>query len=397
MTWIFIIPANGCTKKKWVLDFDIRGAFDHICWDHILQCIGNFPARELIKQWLKAGYVEVGELHKTTSGTPQGGVISPLLLNIALHGMEEILNIKYDGMGKKIRSNRALVRYADDAVVFCETKEDAQEVMMILEKWLAERGLDFSHEKTQIVHITDGFNFLGFNIRQYRSSNTQSGWKLLIKPSQESVNKIRERLRNEWKTFNGYNVETIIRRLNPIIRGQANYYSTSVASQIFSSLDHYQYNKQFHWAKRTHSKKPKRWLTNKYWRCFNPSRMDHWVFGDKNTGRYLLQYSWFPIDRHILVKGRASPDDPTLRDYWKKRLLHGCKDLEPKKKRLAQRQDGLCNVCNQSLLNGEETQIDYIVSKSRGGLATDASNLQLLHLLCKQQKTYQDRSSKVAA
>jgi RNA-directed DNA polymerase len=392
---IFTI-ARGGKKKKWVVDFDIRGAFDHVCWQHLLETIGNFPARELIKQWLKTGYMEVGELHQTTNGTPQGGVVSPLLLNIALHGMEEALAIKYDGKGS-LRSARALVRYADDAVVFCETQEDAREVMMILEKWLAERGLEFSPQKTQLVHITEGFNFLGFNIRQYRSLNTPSGWKLLIKPSQESVYKIRERLRNEWKAFNGWNVAVIIKRLNPIIRGQANYYRPFVASQIFSTLDYYQYHKQVHWARRTHPKKPKRWRDEKYWGCFNPNRKDQWVFGDQKTRSYLLRYSWFPIERHILVKGRASPDDPMLKDSWKKRLLQGCKNLEPKKKRLAQRQEGICPICHQSLVNGEEVQIDHIIPKSRGGLAMDVNNLQLLHLLCHQQKTYQDRHRKVAA
>ena len=388
--------AKGNSKRKWVVDFDIRGAFDQINWNYLLQTIGNFPARELIGQWLKAGYVEYGELHQITSGTPQGGCISPLLLNIALHGMEAALEIEYNPNSYS-QSKRALVRYADDAVVFCETQEDAQEVMRILENWLAQRGLKFADEKTQIVHLSEGFNFLGFNIRQYPSSTTSSGWKLLIKPSPESVNKIKERLREECQAANGHQVATLINRLNPIIRGQANYYRPAVASKTFSDLDDYLYDKQSRWVKRAHPHKSKHWRKNQYWGKLNPNRQDQWVFGEKKTGKYLFKYSWFPVQRHIMVKGRASPDDPSLKGYWKKRNLQGCKDLQIQKKQLALRQNGICPICHQSLFNGEEIQKDHIIPKHKGGLAFDTRNLQLLHLFCHQQKTYQDRNCNVAA
>jgi len=267
---------------------------------------------------------------------------------------------------------------------------------MILEKWLAKRGLEFSSQKTQIVHITDGFNFLGFNIRQYQSP-TKTGWKLLIKPSKDSVNKIRERLRKEWNALKGKRVEQVIKVLNPIIRGQAHYYRSAVASQTFNQLDHYLFSKQFRWAKWNHPQQSKSWRQKKYWGMLNPNRLDHWVFGTKKAGEYLFKYSWFPIERHILVKGRASPDDQTLKGYWKKRALKGCKDLQPKRRHLAEKQNGICPICNQSLFNGEEIQMDHIIPKSKGGLVFDTSNLQLLHLFCHQQKTYQDCSGSVAA
>ena len=176
--------ARPNKTKKWVLDADIRGAFDHISHEYLLKTIGPVPGKELIKQWLKAGYVEHGTFHATEQGTPQGGVVSPLLANIALHGMEEALGVKYDYRGQLI-GKRAVVRYADDFVCFCETKADAERVQSILTEWLKERGLTLSQEKTRIVHLTEGFDFLGFNIRHYPAPQTsRTGWKLLIKREQ---------------------------------------------------------------------------------------------------------------------------------------------------------------------------------------------------------------------
>ena len=178
--------ARPNKTKKWILDADIQGAFDAISHEYLLKTIGPVPGRELIKQWLKAGYVDQEVFHETAQGTPQGGVISPLLLNIALHGMETALDIKYNNRGELI-GKRAVVRYADDVVCFCETREDAKRAQSMLTEWLKERGLTLSQEKTRIVHLTEGFDFLGFNVRQYPTPLTsRTGWKLLIKREQRS-------------------------------------------------------------------------------------------------------------------------------------------------------------------------------------------------------------------
>ncbi len=219
---IYLLARPNKTKK-WILDADIKGAFDNISHDHLLQAIGPVPGRELIKQWLKAGYVEQEMFHKTEQGTPQGGVISPLLANIALHGMEEAIGVKYDSRGQLL-GKRAVVRYADDFVCFCETKEDAERVQDILAQWLKPRGLTLSPEKTRIAHLTEGFDFLGFHVRHYPAPQTaRSGWKLLIKPSKQSVQEIREKLKGLWKKVQGTNVQTVLAKLNPVIRGWATY------------------------------------------------------------------------------------------------------------------------------------------------------------------------------
>jgi RNA-directed DNA polymerase len=224
------------TKKKWVVDADIKGAFDNIDHDYLLNVIGNFPARELIRQWLKAGYVDKNVFHETKKGTPQGGVISPLLANIALHGMEEALSISH----KKglTMGPRVLVRYADDFVVLCETREDAEAVIGELKNILSLRGLQLSEERTKVVHITEGFDFLGFNVKYYKTPCRPKGWTLLIKPSMDAMKRIKVKLRAEWKkSIGGQPLSERIPVLNRIVRGWANYYRTVTSTEAFSALD----------------------------------------------------------------------------------------------------------------------------------------------------------------
>jgi RNA-directed DNA polymerase len=376
--------ARPNKKKKWILDADIKGAFDFISHDYLCQAIGPVPGKELIKQWLKAGYIEQEEFHATEQGTPQGGVISPLLLNIALHGMEQAIDVTYNSHGQ-ISGKRAVVRYADDFVCFCQTKEDAEQVQETLTAWLKERGLTLSAEKTRIVHLLEGFNFLGFNIRHYRTpKTTKTGWKLLIKPSKEAVQDLRKKLKDRWKKVQGTNVQHVLKELNPIIRGWANYFRIAVAKELFGKLDSWMVHKALHYTKRMHPKKSVRWQRQRYFGHFNLDRLDSWTFGDKHTGGYALKFEWFPIERHILVKGRASPDDPQLKEYWMKRQEGQAKDLTISKQKLSKRQKGRCLQCFESLFNGEDIQVHRRLSPSQGG--KDAySNLVLVHHLCHQQ------------
>jgi RNA-directed DNA polymerase len=210
--------ATPIRRRKWVLDADIEGAFDNIGHEALLKAIGEFPARELIRQWLKAGYMEQGMFYASESGTPQGGVISPLLANIALHGMEAAVGVKYFSRGDNV-GKRCLVRYADDFVVFCETENDARKAKAEVSAWLATRGLRLSEAKTRIAHLSEGFDFLGYNVRQYPAPTTRAGLKLLIKPSRKSVKKLKIRLIQEWRAMGGQNITGVLTRLNPIIRG----------------------------------------------------------------------------------------------------------------------------------------------------------------------------------
>jgi RNA-directed DNA polymerase len=376
--------ARPNKRKKWVLDADIEGAFDSISHEKLLEVIGPFPARELIRQWLKAGYVEMGTLHATETGVPQGGVISPLLMNIALHGMEQALGVRYDKRGQIIGS-RALVRYADDWVMFCESKEDALAARRQAQEWLLKRGLHLSEEKTRIVHLSEGFDFLGFNIRHYPAPNTtKSGYKLLIKPSKESVRNFKERVRREWMALKGQTVMAVLKRLNPIVRGWANYFRIGVSKHVFEAIDYWMFDRCVRYVRSTHRRKGWRWCRSKYWGALNPERADRWVFGDKSTGAYLLKLSWTPIKRHVLVKGAASPDDPALRGYWIRRERRKIEELPPRLIGLAHSQRGRCTHCGASLFNGEALHRHHLHPKGQGG-TDQQSNLQLVHLYCHKQ------------
>jgi RNA-directed DNA polymerase len=380
---IYNFTRSG-NRKKWVVDADITGCFDNIDHQFLLNTIGPVPGRELIRQWLKAGYVDKKVFHETETGTPQGGVISPLLANIALHGMEEALGVKYEYRGR-IRGPRAVVRYADDFVVLCESKEDAEQAVNTLKGWLSNRGLSLSEEKTQIGHLTQGFDFLGFNIRHYEAPQTsRSGYKLLIKPSKESITTIREKLRQEWSHVVGSNANAVVRKLNPIIRGWANYFRIGVAKETFTKLDTWMFQRERLYVKRSHPNKPWYWKQKRYWGRLNLTRKDEWVFGDKRSGRFLLRFAWSAIERHILVQGTHSPDNPSLKRYWEMRNKAQVKNLIPSEQQIAKKQNYVCDVCRESLFNGEELHTHHVKPKKDGGKDT-YHNLRLVHLYCHQQ------------
>jgi RNA-directed DNA polymerase len=369
-----------------VVDADVRSAFDAIDQDFLLRTLGDFPGRELVRQWLKAGVMEDGAFHATDRGTPQGGVISPLLLNIALHGMEPALGVRHNRQGE-IAGKRAVVRYADDFVVFCESQEDALRVRdQLLPPWLAERGLCLAEEKTRIVHVTEGFDFLGFTVKQYHQpQTTRTGFKLLITPSKKAVARKRQELRELWLRLKGHNAPAVLRKLNPLIRGWAGYYRTVVAAKVFERMDTWMFHRAQRYATHQHPDKPWKWRKRRYWGRLHPRRKDDWVFGDKRSGAYLLKFSWFKIVRHIMVRGRASPDDPRLRDYWWTRRKVNIRHLSDRDVRLAESQDWACPVCGMHLMNNEELHRHHKQPRKQGG--TDAlGNLELVHLYCHQQR-----------
>ncbi len=347
---IFLTAKGASPKRQWVLDADLTAAFDRIDHEHLLNQLGAFPARELIAGWLKAGVVEEGHFAATEEGTPQGGIVSPLLLNVALHGMEQAAGVRYrtgTHAGHTVSGSPVLVRYADDLVVLCHSRHETEQVKARLAAWLAPRGLVFNEEKTSIVALDAGFDFLGFTVRR------QSG-KLLIKPSKAALRRFRERLRTEMRALRGANAEAVLIRLNPIIRGWSAYYRTVVSSKAFAALDEYMWRLAFKWAKHSHPNKSRRWVINRYFGKFNRSRQDKWVFGDRDSGVYLRKFAWTWIIRHHLVKGGSSPDDPTLARYWANRRRKGPPlPVDRVTLRLLVRQQGRCTICGSLLLHAD--------------------------------------------
>ena len=381
-------------RKKWILDADIKSCFDRINHNKLLEIIGNFPQRKLIAKWLKAGYIDNNTFNPQEAGTPQGSIISPLLANIALHGMEAAIGVKYDHRGRS-KGERILVRYADDFCVFCETKEDTIEAKETVKNWLSQRGLTLSEEKTRIVHITDGFDFLGFNIRQYKVNNTKTGYKFLIKPRKEFIKKCKEDIREIFLSHVGKPVNKLIEKINPVIRGKANYIKGVVSTEAFARLDNYLFTRQVRFVKRTHPNKPKKWTQKKYWGNLSLQHPNQkWVFGDKTTGNHMLMFSWTKIERRPMVPKGYSPDDPSLKEYWEQRNSkvnrYEKQKLNRRKQKIAENQEFRCPVCGQSIFNGEPTEIHHLIPKKDGG-KEDIKNLAFLHLFC-HQKTHHDKS-----
>jgi RNA-directed DNA polymerase len=348
---IFNTVSGKNPQRRWILDADLAAAFDRIDHDHILDQIGTFPARGLVVKWLKSGVIEKGWFTPTEEGTPQGGVISPVLLNIALHGMEKAAGVRYRTFGvnadRLMPGSPVLVRYADDLVAMCGSREQAEQVKQRLAVWLAPRGLRINEDKTRIVFLEDGFDFLGFQIRRYRNG------KLLIKPSKAAVQRFRARLTAEMRALRGANAQAVIRRLNPVIRGWAAYYRTVVSKKAFVDLDTHMWKLAFSWAKRSHPNKPNRWVVDRHFGAFRRSRSDRWVFGDRDSGAYLAKFAWTPIVRHQVVKGSASPDDPALAEYWAERRRRRKPPLDNARLRQIQAQRGRCPLCRGLLLHAD--------------------------------------------
>ena len=370
------IGFNRAGGHTWVLEADIKGFFDNIAHESILNMVSNFPNRELIRGWLKAGFVFQGKLNPTEQGTPQGGVISPLLANIGLHGLETYIKATNPKLG--------VVRYADDFIVTANDKHSLEVVQNLIQAWISKRGLELSAEKTVITSMEDGFDFLGFNSRHYDG-------KLLIKPSKKKVLAFCKRVGKEIKNLSSAQQEVLIRKLNPILSGFANYYKGVVSKETFSYISHRIWQYLWRWAKRRHPNKNTKWVRKRYFKTIKGNK---WTFActisdrrGKDKELILYQIEQTPIKRHIKVKGDASPDDPLLKEYWQLRHQKFGKSYWEKNSRnykIAQNQKWFCPICGEPLFNGEEIETHHITPVAEGGL-DDIDNLQHVHRACHKQ------------
>jgi RNA-directed DNA polymerase len=302
--------AKLCSAQ-WIFEGDIKSCYDKISHEWLLE---NIPMdKKILKAWLKAGYVEEGKLFPTTEGTPQGGIISPILANMTLDGLEKT----FYGPNKRNRQLVNVIRFADDFVATGRTKEFLEnEALPATKTFLDPRGLKLSDEKTLITNINDGFDFLGFNIRKYNG-------KLLIKPSKKAVKSLLEKVRETIKSMRGAKTEVLIAKLNPIIRGWVNYHKHVVAKKTFSYVD-WQIDKMLKgWAKRRHPTKSRGWIRDKYFPKIELIGSTFVARVEIGKGKYqkfaLVKASWTPIQRHIKVKQDATPFDPKYKAYFKQR------------------------------------------------------------------------------
>jgi RNA-directed DNA polymerase len=294
-------------SAQWVLEGDIKSCFDKI--SHSWLEANAIMDKSILKQWLKAGYMEKEIFHQTEEGTPQGGIVSPTLANIALDGLENVL-AAMDKRGNKIN----FVRYADDWICTAASKQTLEEnVLPTVIKFLKERGLELSIEKTKITHIDEGFDFLGFNLRKYRG-------KLLIKPAKKGIKAFLEGIRETINSMRAETAENLILTLNPKILGWANHFRRCVAKKIFNHVDTSIFKSIWKWAKGRHSNKSASWIRNKY---FTRIGLRNWCFFSRKTDktnndkRLTLAFaSDISIKRYVKVKIEATPFDPDYQEYF---------------------------------------------------------------------------------
>ena len=402
-------------KSKYVLDADISKCFDRIDHQKLLGKVNTYPTlRRQLKAWLKAGVIDGKELFPTDTGTPQGGVISPLLANIALHGMEELINtlaLKFDMKrpdgtqlsGRDKIKSVSLIRYADDFVILHENYQIIVQLTEEIKKWLLDIGLELKPSKTRLTHTLEdvetekaGFNFLGFNIQQYRVGKYQTGkvkghllgFKTIITPSKESQKRHYRKIAIIIEESRGINQSAIIKRLNPIIRGWCNYYSTVVSQKIFEKLWHITVWKLIKWGIHRHRNKGKKWVVSRY---FHTIGNDHWTFATRkdNNPLTLRKHSETEIRRFVKVKGNASPYDGKL-VYWSSRMgVHP--EIPIRTSTLLKKQKGKCTQCGNYFRDGDSIEVDHIIPKTQGGKDL-YNNLQLLHRHCHDKKTANDGS-----
>jgi RNA-directed DNA polymerase len=380
-------------KKKsprWVLDADIAGCFDNISHDWLM---ANIPMdKAILQKWLASGFVEKGQWFATQAGTPQGGIISPTLANMALDGMEAVLKKHFGGRIGKTKKSRQVnfIRYADDFVVTGVDQDTLVQARSLIGAFLQDRGLSLSDEKTKIVPIEEGFDFLGWNVRKY-------GDKLLIKPARKNVQALLRKTRKIIKSNPTAKQENLIWQLNPVIRGWANYHQNQVSKSTFAKVDHLIWKQLWDWSRRRHGNKSVRWVKDRY---FPHDGNRKWVFsttvlaadGDRKTVK-LVKASDTPIRRHVKIQSGANPFDPDWEQYFEKRLgLQMKHNLRGYNRLLAlwTIQEGLCLNCNQKITRETGWNIHHVQRRVDGG-KNNVFNLQLLHPNCHRQIHNRDR------
>jgi RNA-directed DNA polymerase len=363
----------------WVLDADISGCFDNIGHEPLLARLPVFTTT--IRRWLKAGVVELGHYSDTEAGTPQGGVISPLLANVALDGLERLFGAERPdgrsispGHRKSPNTGISLTRYADDFVVSAPSREVLEQyVRPRVEGFLRQRGLALSEAKTRIVPVTEGFNFLGFQIRRYKR-------RLLTKPQKDKVLRHLRGIKSYLDTHRQAPAGRVIKDLTPVIRGWANYYRHCVASATFQRVDHRQWQMLWKWAKRRHPNKSSRWVRRRYFR-----RDGYWTFHAQ--GVPLVRHGATPITRFVKVRGRNSPYDPKLHAYWQQRTKQriAVRTYAKQRQALLVAQAYRCALCRLPLDVDDPLHEDHIIPRQAGG-SDQLDNRRVVHAWCHHQR-----------
>lgn len=361
-------------SPKWVLEGDIKGCFDNISHDWLTANV--CMDKGVLQKWLKAGFVEMGRLFPTQAGTPQGGIISPVLANLTLDGLQNELTSLFRTVREARAAKVNLVRYADDFIITGSSKELLEDaVKPLVEKFLAARGLVLSEKKTRVTHVNDGFDFLGWNVRYFDRG-------LLVQPSKKNQKAFLGKIREFLRTRQAVAQVEVIEKLTPVVRGWANYHRSQNSTRTFAKCGHQIWQALWRWACRRHPNKGKKWIKKRYFRCVKGR---DWHFADKD--KLLPVLSGYAKQIHAKINSEANPYDPKDDSYFSKRLAWRMdKTLEGRRKLrwLWWWQEGLCPVCEQKITRETGWHLHHIVKRSERG-SDKLTNLALLHPNCHMQ------------
>lgn len=388
-------------SQRWVLEGDIKNCFDNLDHQHILNTLSQWRVPKwttgIIERMLKSKIMENLVLTDVADGTPQGGVISPLLANVALDALDKHMLEVSQWKSRNIRDQKnggrinPIIRYADDFVVISKNKTQAQEYKEQITEFLLTIGVEISDEKTKITHVNDGFDFLGFNLRRYESKGKhQSSVKgktspttLLITPQKEKVQAHRDKFKATVKSSGSMNQKQLIKKLNPIIRGFCNYYKGVSAKNTFGDIQHFHWHTLQRWAERRHQNKNPHWTNRRYFHVRDGKKA--W-FGDKEHNLWLYNPARVPIKRHPYLKSGVRVFNLEDAEYWIQREFDRAKiEVDGQAYRLFTRQDGICEVCGDQItktdLDQKMTHTHHIKPKKFGG-DWKLRNLRLIHSEC---------------
>ena len=378
-------------SKRYIVEGDIKGCFDNINHEHILDTLKDWKVNsqiiQMIKSMLKAKIFHNGQVYDSDKGTPQGGVISPMLANVALTAFDNYYWEEYGDLGQK--RTRPMIRYADDFVILCETHQKAVEIKSEIATYLKDKiGLELSEEKSKITHIFDGFDFLGFNLRKYKRKHLKNvktkdpkDYVLLITPQKEKLQSLIDECKKVISQHKTATQTTLIRALSPKLTGWVMYYRHVVSAKSYGKIDSYLWNKLKRWALRRHTNKGIKWVIRKYF------DVKHWNFTDKDTGAKLTKTGKVPIKRFVMVKKGRRVYNPDDTEYWSKReYTNAFKQITSvRMRRLFQRQVGKCDLCRTPMslkeIENSSLHIHHMNPRSLGGTES-YSNLKLLHNDC---------------
>jgi RNA-directed DNA polymerase len=383
---------------QWILEGDIKACFDKISHEWLL---AHVPMdRQVLRKWLNAGFLEKHAWFATTEGTPQGGCISPALANWTLDGLQRLLAEHFAKTLKQQRMNKVhLVRYADDFLITGTSKGLLRDqVQVLVAHFLKERGLELSHEKTQITHVEEGFDFLGQNVRRYRCG------KVLIKPSSHNVKTFLAKIQETIDRSGSQTAGEMIRRLNQQIKGWTMYHRYASSKRTFSYVDHRIFRMVWRWCRRRHPKKSGKWIKEKY---FLRDGDRHWVFtgtllDPKGQGWPipLMAAAQVKIIRYVKIRSAVNPYDPQWELYLEARWGWQLTQTRTGNRQIEyfwKKQKGRCMACGQPLrLAEEDCQIHHRIWRSRGGQDT-SDNMELFHVNCHRQIHVQEERTKAAA